>query len=444
MKLAVIGTGYVGLVAGVCFADAGNDVVCVDIDPDKVEALKRGEVPIYEPGLAAILERAIRDERISFTTSHADAVPGADAIFIAVGTPEGPDGRPVLKYVDAAVTDCLKATQDETVVVLKSTVPVGTADRVRKIASEVASHPVLVVNNPEFLKEGDALSDFLTPDRIVVGADNERAFKVMERLYRPFVRHGKPILRMSNVAAEITKYASNAMLATRISFVNEIARLCDAVGADIRDVTAGMGSDRRIGKAFLYAGCGYGGSCFPKDTQGLIHVAQDAGIDMRLVKATEEVNDQQKLVLWEKVKRRFGEDLRGMRFCLWGLSFKPQTDDVREAPALVLARKLVDAGASVVGTDPEAIDNFKQAFGEGMEFEADAYKAAEGADCLVLMTEWNEFRGTRWLKLRDNMKGRVLFDGRNVLDRDHAEEVGFEYDGIGQGITTPAPAEQPA
>ena len=442
MKIAVIGTGYVGLVAGVCFADTGHDVTCVDVDPKKIEMLERGEVPIYEPGLGSMLERSMREGRIRFTLSAAEGVPNAEVVFIAVGTPEGPDGSPIMDYVDAAVVDVLKAATKQIVLVLKSTVPVGTAERVRALVKEHAEHPVHVVNNPEFLKEGDAVSDFLKPDRVVIGVKSDEAWKVMQDLYEPFVRSGKPILRMSNVDAEITKYAANAMLATRISFMNEIARLCDVVGGDVRKIASGIGSDSRIGKPFLYAGCGYGGSCFPKDTQGLMHVAKAAGIDMQIVGATERVNDQQKHVLVDKIVNRFGEDLSGLTFCIWGLAFKPQTDDVREAPALVVARALVDRGATVVGSDPEGIENFQAAFGEGMRFEADAWQAAEGADALVLCTEWNEYRGASLEELGTVLKQKVLFDGRNVFDGEKARALGFEHEGIGLGRSmTPASTE---
>lgn len=434
MKIAVIGTGYVGLVAGVCFADTGHDVVCVDVDPAKVDMLKAGEVPIYEPGLASMLQRVIREDRIAFTLSHAEGVAGADVVFIAVGTPEGEDGAPRMDQLDASVVDVLKGQDSPMILVLKSTVPVGTAERVRKLVREHASQPVDVVNNPEFLKEGDAVSDFLKPDRVVIGTDSDAAWEVMENLYAPFVRSGKPIIRMSNTAAEITKYAGNAMLATRISFMNEIARLCDAVGADVRDVAAGIGTDSRIGKPFLYAGCGYGGSCFPKDTQGLIHVAKAAGIDMQIVTATEAVNDAQKHVLVEKIVHHFGDDLSGKRFCLWGLSFKPQTDDVREAPALVIARGLLDRGAEVVGSDPEGIANFRAEFGDEMQYETDALEAAKDADAIVLCTEWNEYRGVDLERLGGVMKAKVLFDGRNVFDGEKARALGFEHEGIGLGI----------
>jgi UDPglucose 6-dehydrogenase len=442
MKIAVIGTGYVGLVAGACFAETGNQVVCVDTDEDKVRRLRAGEVPIYEPGLGGILDRVRRDGHIAFTTSHKEAVQGCQACFIGVGTPESPDGSPDLKYVDQAVRDVLTHADGPFVLVMKSTVPVGTAARARAMAGELTTHEIHVVSNPEFLKEGTAVDDFLRPDRVVIGTDSDEAFAVMEELYRPFTLDKKPILRMGNVAAEITKYASNAMLATRISFMNEIGRLCDAVGADIKEVAQGVGSDRRIGQHFLYAGCGYGGSCFPKDTQGLIHVARAAGLPMRVVTATEEVNDEQKQVLGQRVVDRFGEDLSGRRFAVWGLAFKPKTDDVREAPAQVLVEDLLARGAEVVGCDPEGIENFRKVFGDRMRYENDPYAAAEGADAVVLCTEWYEFRAADFGKLREIMKHPVVFDGRNVLERARALAAGFEYEGIGRGERLQRAAEE--
>ncbi|MCC7138238.1 MAG: UDP-glucose/GDP-mannose dehydrogenase family protein [Planctomycetes bacterium] len=432
MRIAVIGTGYVGLVAGVCFADAGRDVVCVDTDAGKVERMRGGHVPIYEPGLADLMTRAIREKRLSFTTSHAEAVRGAAVVFIAVGTPEGPTGEPDLRYVDAAVTDVAKALDAPGIVVLKSTVPVGTAKRVRALLARHARHPVSVVNNPEFLKEGAAVEDFLRPDRVVVGTDDDAAFETMRALYEPFVRTGKPILRMSNESAELTKYASNAMLATRVSFMNEVARLCDAVGADVEDVRRGMGSDSRIGSAFLFAGCGYGGSCFPKDTQGLIHVGKAHRVEMRIAQAVEGVNDEQKRLLVERVKERFGADLRGRRFALWGLAFKPRTDDVREAPAIEIARGLLDAGAQVVATDPEALETMKVVLGDRVRYVADPYEALVGADALLVVTEWNEYRGVDLDRVRRTLKTPVILDGRNVFDPARMRALGFEYRGIGR------------
>lgn len=433
MRIGVIGTGYVGLVAGVCFADAGNYVTCVDNVPEKVDALKRGEVPIYEPGLASVMQRCMRDDRIAFTGDPAMAVRGADVVFIAVGTPEGPDGSPILTYLQDAVRDVVGAATGPLVLVLKSTVPVGTAAWVRQEVEGLAKHPVHVVNNPEFLKEGAAMDDFLRPDRVVIGTDSDDAWETMQQLYAPFVRSGKPILRMSNEAAEITKYAANAMLATRISFMNEVARLCDAIGVDVEEVRRGVGTDSRIGPAFLYAGCGYGGSCFPKDTQAFLHTGRQHDLGMEVVDAAERVNDRQKEVIVDKVKELFGEDLSGKRFALWGLAFKPQTDDVREAPALVISKALVEAGAEVVGTDPEARETFAKASEVEIDYAEDPYAAAENADAVILCTEWNEYRTPDLERLKDLMRRPVFFDGRNILDPKHAEEAGFEYRGIGRG-----------
>ena len=433
MQIGVIGTGYVGLVAGVCLADAGNLVTCVDSDPSKVTALHRGEIPIYEPGLAGILHRSQREHRITFTTDHTEAVRGADVVFVAVGTPEGPDGAPILTYLEEAVMDVVRAADGPLVLVLKSTVPVGTAEWLKGIVAQFAKHPMYVVNNPEFLKEGDAMDDFLRPDRVVIGTDSDEAWAVMQEIYAPFVRSGKPIIRMSNEAAEITKYASNAMLATRISFMNEVARLCDKLGVDVEEVRKGVGTDSRIGPAFLYAGCGYGGSCFPKDTQAFLHTGKQHGLPMAIVEAAELVNDQQKLVIFEKVKGLFGEDLKGKRFALWGLAFKPQTDDVREAPALVVARALVEAGAEVVGVDPEGKTNFAKACEVTIEYADDPYEAATGADAVLLLTEWNEYRSPDLERLKGLMRGATFLDGRNILDPAKVEAAGFTYRGIGRG-----------
>ncbi len=433
MKIGVIGTGYVGLVAGVCFADTGHRVVCVDTDPHKVAGLRRGEVPIYEPGLKDLLARVQREGRIAFTSVHAEAVRGAAVVFLAVGTPEGPNGEPDLRYLEAALSDVLAALDGPIALVLKSTVPVGTAARLRTMVKG-SKHRVDIVSNPEFLKEGAALDDFLRPDRVVIGTDSDEAFALMQTLYRPFTLGGQPVLRMSNVAAEVTKYAANAMLATRISFMNEVARLCDAVGADVKQVRDGIASDPRIGKSFLYPGCGYGGSCFPKDTQGLIHVARRAGVEMRVVRAAEQVNDEQKLLLGARVRARYGDDLSRRRIAIWGLAFKPQTDDVREAPSLSLAQDLLAHGAQVVGSDPEAIETFRAALADDrMQYASDPYEAARGADAIVLCTEWNEYRAVEFERLREVVASPWILDGRNVLDEVRAKAAGFEVLGIGRG-----------
>ncbi len=446
MRIAVVGTGYVGLVAGVCFADAGHHVTCVDTDAGKVRRLEGGEVVIYEPGLSDVMHRAQREKRISFTTSHAKAVFGADVVFLAVGTPEGEGGAPDLSFLEAAAETVADALVGPVVLVLKSTVPVGTAARVRAIVARCAAHPVSVVSNPEFLKEGAALEDFLRPDRVVVGTDDDRAFETMRALYEPFVRTGRPILRMSNAAAELTKYAANAMLAARVSFMNEIARLCERVGADVEDVRRGIGSDSRIGTAFLFPGCGYGGSCFPKDTQGLVHVGRAHGTPMRIAEAVEEVNDAQKTVLVDKVVARFGWDLRGRTFAIWGLAFKPRTDDVRESPAAAVAEGLLSAGAQVVASDPEAIGTMRAVLGDRVRYEADPYAALSGADALLLCTEWNEYRGADLARVKAALKQPVVFDGRNVFDPARMSESGFEYHGIGRpvvGGAVPGAADGP-
>ena len=445
MKIAVIGTGYVGLVAGACFAETGHEVTCVDVVPEKIAMLERGEVPIYEPGLGGILERVKASGHIKYTTKHAEAMPGVRVVFIGVGTPESEDGSPDMSYVFQAVEDVVKASDGPFILVLKSTVPVGTAAKVRAICAEHSPYKIDVVSNPEFLAEGTSVDDFLRPDRVVIGTDSDEAFAVMEELYRPFTLGDKPIIRMSNVSAELTKYAANAMLATRISFMNEIARLCDAVGADVQSIAKGIGTDRRIGRPFLYAGCGYGGSCFPKDTQGLIHVGKQAGVDMSIVKQVEAVNDEQKMHLANRVVARFGEDLSGRTFAIWGLAFKPKTDDVREAPAEIIIGELLARGATVVGSDPEGIENFQHKFGDKMTYVADPYECATGADAVLLCTEWMEFRAIDFGKLRAVVKEPVLFDGRNVLDRKAANAAGFEYEGIGLGqVLSPKGEQAPA
>jgi len=438
MRIAVIGTGYVGLVAGVCLADGGHDVVCVDSDADKVRRLKAGEAVIYEPGLEEVQRRVLREGRLGFTTRHAEALAGRQVVVIAVGTPAGADGAPDLAAVEAAASEVARVLTGPIVLVLKSTVPVGTAARVRALVTAVAAFPVHVVSNPEFLREGQALADFRQPDRVVIGTDSDEAWEVMHALYRTYVRDSGQILRMSNASAELAKYASNAMLAARISFVNEMARLCDALGGDIRDVAAAMGSDPRIGRQYLEAGCGYGGSCFPKDTQGLRHIGRAAGVSTRMVDAAEAVNAEQKELLAEKVRRRLGQDLKGRRIALWGLAFKPGTDDVREAPALVVAERLLAAGAEVVGTDPVAIPTFRARFGERLRYEADPYEAARGAHALLLLTEWNEFRAADFDRLRGVMAQPLIFDGRNALDAERLARLGFEVEGIGR----PAPARR--
>jgi UDPglucose 6-dehydrogenase len=433
MRIAVVGTGYVGLVAGTCFAESGNNVVCIDIDREKIAALEKGVVPIYEPGLEELLKRNVHDGRLSFTTDYAAGMARAQVVFIAVGTPPGEDGTADLRYVLAAARSIADHMQGYTVIVDKSTVPVGTAAKVAAAIKERTKHPFDVVSNPEFLKEGAAIDDFLKPDRVVIGSDSARASEVMEELYAPFVRTGNPILKMDIASAELTKYAANAMLATRISFMNEIANICSLVGADIDAVRRGIGSDARIGSRFLFAGVGYGGSCFPKDVQAIVRTAEERGYDFRILKAVEAVNESQKRVLIGMVQRHFGKDLKGKRLAVWGLAFKPNTDDMREAPAIAVVEGLLAAGARVTAYDPEAMSEAKKRhFGDKIEYADVPMAALEGADGLVLVTEWNEFRRPDFEAIKAALKTPVIFDGRNIYPRATLEKLGFTYYGIGQ------------
>ncbi len=431
MKIAVIGTGYVGLVAGTCFAETGNRVTCVDVDEKKIQSLQNGDVPIYEPGLEELIDRNVTEGRLSFTTSGAEAIQAASVVFIAVGTPADEDGSADLKYVLAVAKSIGENLNNYKVVVLKSTVPVGTNAKVTAAIKAETDGEFDVVSNPEFLKEGAAIEDFNKPDRVVIGTNSDRAAAKMQELYAPFVRSGKPILVMDPPSAEMTKYAGNAMLATRISFMNEIARICEVVGADVNHVRKGIGTDARIGFPFLYAGVGYGGSCFPKDVRALVRTAQDHGYDPKIVPAVEEVNEAQKRLLFQKIERHFNGDLKGKRFGMLGLAFKPRTDDMREAPSLVLAESLLEAGATVIAFDPEAIEETKRKIGDAIEYAEKAEDVAEGADALVLVTEWAEFRHIDLEGLKSQMKGAVLFDGRNVFDPSRTRELGFTYYGIG-------------
>ncbi len=431
MKIAVIGTGYVGLVAGTCFADSGNDVVCVDIDQRKIDALHRGEIPIYEPGLQELVEKNVREKRLLFTTSLAEAVGPSEVVFIAVGTPEGESGEADLQYVLEAARQIGRAMKQYTVVVDKSTVPVGTADKVRTEIASVTKVEFDVVSNPEFLKEGAALDDFLKPDRVVIGADTERARKVMGELYAPFVRTENPILFMDTRSAELTKYAANAMLATRISFMNDVALLCEKVGADVDLVRKGMGADRRIGYPFLFPGVGYGGSCFPKDVKALVTTAREHGIEFDLLRAVERTNARQKQLLLNKATKHFGS-LDGRTFGVWGLAFKPKTDDMREAPAVVLIEGLLGKGAKVQVHDPVAMDVAKRIFGNRVTWAPTAYDAIEGVDALFVVTEWNEFRHPDFARMKGLMKEPVVFDGRNVFSPTSMRERGFTWYGIGR------------
>ena len=432
MRIAVIGTGYVGLVAGTCFAESGNDVVCLDIDETKVEHLRAGRSPIYEPGLEELLRRNASDGRLSFTTRYEEAIPTAQVAFIAVGTPPGEDGSADVQYVLAAARSIAKHMKGYLVVVDKSTVPVGTAQRVEETIRAHSDHSFDVVSNPEFLKEGAAIDDFMKPDRVVIGSSSERAFEIMEELYGPFVRTGKPIMRMDVKSAELTKYAANAMLATRISFMNEIANLCASVGANVEMVRKGIGSDERIGNRFLFAGIGYGGSCFPKDVQAIINTSQRAGYDFRILKAVEAVNESQKRVIFHQIERHFGGDLAGRRFGVWGLAFKPNTDDMREAPSVVLIESLLAAGAEVCACDPEAEQESRRHYlGDRIDYAEKPMQALEGADALILVTEWNEFRRPDFEAVKAALKTPVIFDGRNIYRRKTLEALGFAYYGIG-------------
>jgi UDPglucose 6-dehydrogenase len=432
MRIAVVGTGYVGLVAGTCFAESGNSVVCIDIDREKIQKLNQGVIPIYEPGLKELLERNVHDGRLKFTTDYAEGIPRAEVVFIAVGTPPGEDGTADLKYVLEAARSVGRHMTGYTVVVDKSTVPVGTAQKVKAALKSATRHEFDVVSNPEFLKEGAAIDDFLKPDRVVIGTETQRAREVMEELYGPFVRTGNPILHMDIASAELTKYAANAMLATRISFMNEIANICMRVGANIEQVRRGIGSDARIGSRFLFSGVGYGGSCFPKDVQAILRTAAEHGYHFRIIEAVERVNELQKQLLVEMVQKRFGKDLAGRHFAIWGLAFKPNTDDMREAPAVVVIEALLAAGATVAAHDPESMDECKRRYlGERIRYTDVPMQALEGADALVLVTEWNEFRRPDFDAVKGLLKQPIIFDGRNIYSRATLERLGFEYFGIG-------------
>ena len=439
MKVSVIGTGYVGLVAAAAFAEHGNDVMCADIDEAKIAGLEQGVIPIYEPGLEPLVKRNAAAGRLRFTTSNAEAAKHAEVVFLAVGTPTGgSDGAPKLDYLFQAARDIAPHLDGFTVVVNKSTVPVGTAERVTRIISDVnARAEFTVASNPEFLKEGVAVQDFMHPDRVIVGTDDDAARELLTRLYKPFFRTSERLLYMSARSAELTKYASNAYLAARISFINDVANLCDAVGADVEQVRRGMGSDARIGNKFLYPGLGYGGSCFPKDTRALIRTAREHGISMSIVAAADRINEAQKLVLVRKVRAHFEGDVSGKTLALWGLAFKPNTDDIREAPALTIVRSLASDGAKLRLCDPEAGPNFMAALGDtannfDIQLVEDPYTAADGADALILCTEWRQYRSPDFRRLAEIMNGKALFDGRNQWERAHLESLGFYYSGIGR------------
>ncbi len=432
MKIAVVGTGYVGLVTGTCFAETGNKVVCVDIDKSKVEKLSNGEITIYEPGLEKLFLRNLKEGRLKFTTSLAEGIEGAPIIFLALPTPPGEDGAADLRYVLGVADELGKLMKDYKVIVDKSTVPVGTA---QKVHSAVAAHykgEFDVVSNPEFLREGVAVDDFMKPDRVVIGTGSERARKLMGDLYAPFVRQGNPVIYMDERSAELTKYAANSFLATKISFMNEIAQLCEKLGADVDMVRRGIGSDERIGKRFLFPGIGYGGSCFPKDVQALIRSAEEADYDFKILKAVESVNELQKKHLLPKVKAYFKGALKGKRIALWGLAFKPNTDDIREAPALSLIEALTAEGANVIAFDPEAMSNVKKTLGNQIAYAANQYEALVGADALIIATEWSEFRTPDFEMIGERLKNKTIFDGRNLFEVKQMAALGYHYESIGR------------
>ena len=437
MKIAVVGTGYVGLVTGTCLAEVGTDVACIDIDQQKIDNLKKGIMPIYEPGLENLVLRNYKKEKLHFTTSLAEGIKDADIAFIAVGTPPGEDGSADLQYVLAVASEIGKNMNSYGVVVTKSTVPVGTAEKVRgAVQNELDKRGVDltfdIASNPEFLKEGAAIQDFMKPDRIVVGVDSEQAEGVMNRLYKPFIMNGHPLIFMDIPSAEMTKYAANAMLATRISFMNDIANLCERMGADVNAVRKGIGSDPRIGSRFIYAGIGYGGSCFPKDVKALIKTARENDYTMRILEAVEEVNDNQKSVLFDKLISSIGVNLAGKKFAMWGLSFKPNTDDMREAPSLVLIDKIIRAGGSVTAYDPVAMEETKHMIGDKIEYVSDPYDALENANALLLVTEWSEFRLPHFDQIKEKLSNPLILDGRNIYDKEEMTKLGFEYYSIGR------------
>jgi UDPglucose 6-dehydrogenase len=436
MKITVVGTGYVGLVTGTCFAETGNEVICVDIDQRKVEKLSQGEITIYEPGLEKLFLRNLKEERLSFTTDLAAGIKDAAIIFLALPTPPGEDGSADLKYVLGAAEDIGKLLTDYKVIVDKSTVPVGTAAKVTAAISKHYNGAFDVVSNPEFLREGVAVDDFMKPDRVVIGTSSERAEKVMAELYAPFVRSGNPVIFMDERSAELTKYAANAFLAVKISFMNEIAQLCERLGADVDMVRKGIGSDERIGKRFLFPGIGYGGSCFPKDVQALAKSAKEVAYDFKILNAVMDVNEKQKLHLMPKIKQYFNQDLKGKHIALWGLAFKPNTDDIREAPALYMIDAFLQEGATVAAFDPEAMKNVQAQLGDKIKFAESQYEALEQADVLVIATEWNEFRTPDFKRIEQMLKHKAIFDGRNLFEVKAMQDLGFHYESVGRNSVT--------
>ncbi len=436
MKIAIVGTGYVGLVTGTCFSEVGVDVTCVDIDQKKIDNLNKGVLPIYEPGLEEMVDRNVKKNRLHFSTSLKDSIQNVEVVFIAVGTPPDEDGSADLKYVLGVASSIGEHMNHPLVVVTKSTVPVTTAEKVRKavqasLDKRGAKIDFYVASNPEFLKEGAAIEDFMKPDRIVVGTDRKEAEEIMRKLYKPFLMNGHPIIMMDIPSAEMTKYAANAMLATKISFMNDVANLCEIMGADVNMVRKGIGSDTRIGTKFIYPGVGYGGSCFPKDVKALIKTAKENGYNMRILNSVEDVNEAQKEVLFNKVKSHFNGDLKGKKFALWGLSFKPKTDDMREAPSLVIIEKLLKEGASVVAYDPVAMHEAQRSLGDKIAYSNEMYATLDGADALLIITEWPEFRVPDFNELNKRLKNKVMFDGRNIFDPVDMKNNGYSYYCIG-------------
>jgi len=434
MKIAVVGTGYVGLVTGTCFAETGNTVTCIDIDQEKVNKLNNGKITIYEPGLEQLFERNIKQNRLRFTTNLADGIKESDVIFLALPTPPGEDGSADLKYILKVADDLGPLLEEYTVIVDKSTVPVGTADKVRERIAKRAKVEFDVVSNPEFLREGVAVEDFMKPERVVIGTSSQRARKIMETLYSPYVRQGNPLVFMDERSAELTKYAANSFLATKISFMNEVANLCELLGADVDAVRKGIGTDSRIGKRFLFPGIGYGGSCFPKDVQALAKSAEDSKYDFKILKAVMDVNTYQKTKLFARIKEYFKGDLKGKRIAIWGLAFKPHTDDIREAPALHNIEALLKEGAVVRAHDPEAMENVRKIFGDKIEYFENPYEAAKDADAIFIATEWPEFRTPDFEKLSGTVKSKVIFDGRNVYELNVMKEHGYKYFSIGREV----------
>ncbi len=434
MKIAVVGTGYVGLVTGTCFAENGNHVTCVDIDANKVEKMKNGIIPIYEPHLDVLFERNIKQNRLVFTTNLEEAIKDASIIFLALPTPPGEDGSADLSYVLGVAKQLGKIINEYKIIINKSTVPVGTAEKVRAAVAENATCEFDVISNPEFLREGFAVDDFMKPDRVVIGTRSEKAKKIMSDLYAPFVRQGNPIYFMDERSSELTKYAANAFLATKITFMNEIANLCERVGANVDSVRIGIGSDDRIGKRFLFAGIGYGGSCFPKDVQALAKTSSEYNYDFQILNSVMTVNEKQKVTIVEKIKSFYNNQIEGKKFALWGLAFKPDTDDIREAPALYIIRELLAAGATISSFDPEAMENVKKIMGDKIEFANDQYEALNSADALIIATEWSVFRTPDFDKVNGLMKSKVIFDGRNLYDLQRMNELGYYYNSVGRDV----------